>query len=383
MHNKCLKIAIFAIIINLFLAPLNSEWAKIFGYITIISACIYPIMRAFNGRTVKINVYVVCFIVLLIGSLLLSVGSYETKNAETYIISFLSFVTFYWSISFKSDEESSLDLKFFFNANIALCIIFIFHAFGPFGEKYLVTDSWGNQVFNMGLGNPNAVAGYVMFSVTMLLIQIINDPDRFHKVLLVILLGIMVYILFLLQSRTVVFCTLGAILVVLIGKEGRVSNIINLLILLTPLAMLVVLPILDRMGIDFQLLGKQLMTGRTEIYNENLDVILSNPRMLLVGSFFDFYFRNLHNAPLTIIATLGITGYFIYILFWYKQIKRINSEKKDRNQAVAFVCLIAYILHSSAETMFMAGTIPYSVFIVVIVLIAKGEIKKRATVFTG
>jgi O-antigen ligase len=105
--------------------------------------------------------------------------------------------------------------------------------------------------------------------------------------------------------------------------------------------------------------------------------------MLLVGSFFEFYFQNLHNAPLAIIATLGFTGYFLYIVFWYKLIKRINHEKKDPNQVAAFVCLIAYILHSSAETMFMAGTIPYSVFIVVIVSIAKGEIKKRTTVFAG
>ena len=379
MHDKCLKIAIFSIIINLFLAPLNSELAKIFGYITIITACAYPIIRAFNGRIVKIHVHVVCLVVLLLISVLLSAGSYEAKNTETYIISFISFIAFYWSISFKPNKESSLDLKFFFKANIVLCFIYIFHAFGPFGEKYLVIDSWGNQVFNMGLGNPNAVAGYVMFSVTMLLIQLINDVNRLHKIVLAILMGIMVYILFLLQSRAVLLCTIGAILIVLIGKERRAMNVLNLVIVLAPLGMLIVLPALDRAGVDFQLLGKQLMTGRTDVYQKNLDIVLSNPRVLIVGSFFEFYFQNLHNSSLAIIATLGLSGYLIYSVFWYKQIRKIDKEKKDRTQMVAFICLIAYILHSSAETMFMVGTIPYSVFIVLIVLIAKGEIRNRTT----
>lgn len=373
-----IKIAVWSIVLNVLFSPLNSSLAVIFGYVTIAASWLYPIIRTFRGRKIKVNKFVIGLAVNLLISMLVSISSIETSMIETYIISFVSFLTFYWSASFRPDETSRLDLRFFFKANLFLCFIYIFHAFGPFGEKYLVTDVWGNKVFNMGLGNPNAVSGYIMFSVMLLLIQLLHEKGTANKFFVLVLMGVMLYILYLLSSRTTFFCTIVALAAVAWNRRERAGNWVYMLVLLIPLCMVFFQLALAELESETQILGKGLDTGRAEIYEIALKKIFSSPLTLLFGECFQQYFQNLHNAPLALIATIGLMGYIPCCVFWFKQIKMLNSSVDGGSQKIAFVCIIVYILHSSAETMFMTGTVPYSMFVLLVLMIAKGDIKYRA-----
>ena len=65
------------------------------------------------------------------------------------------------------------------------------------------------------------------------------------------------------------------------------------------------------------------------------------------------------------------------MIFWNKQLGILRDICVERKQIIAFVAIIVVLLHSSSESMGVIGTIPYSIFVIVIMKIARGEIRSR------
>ena len=379
MYNKLLKIAMYAIALNIFFTPLNGGIARLFGYMTILLTWAYPVVRTFIKRRPEMNIWVLILIGVVLFSVALNLGSFRMDNASATIISIVSFVVFYWSVSFDRDENRTMDLRFFFRLNYVLCAIFILYAFGPFDFKYTQINSSGAESFTMGLGNPNAVSGYVMFSIVLLIMQQTHLKKRVYKVLNLLLTGVILYILYLLSSRTVLACVLGIVVFVLVRRHGKMGRWIPYIAMLIPVLMISAQILLAEYDITVEILGKPLMSGRDKLYMEAIEEIRARPQMLVFGDIFYYCFENLHNAPLSILATLGISGLVMYWVFWLRLLRNLNRTSVGREYMIAYVCVLAYVVHSSSEIMFMAGAVPYCFFVLITVRIAKGEIRMPDT----
>jgi len=210
----------------------------------------------------------------------------------------------------------------------------------------------------------------------VLLLQISILKKRLQKVLHILLFVVLLCILYLLSSRTVFFCVL-LIVAFYLFKSTKIAKLLSYGVVFAPAIMLFLQMNLVNTEQGIQILGKAINTGRPEMYISYLGIIKNNPAMLIWGNLCKYNFLNAHNGVLTLLISLGGIGVILYFIFWNKQLKILRTACVEKHQMVAFFAIIAFVIHASAESMAVIGTIPYSIFVVIIMRIAKGEIKSR------
>lgn len=377
MHNKILNIALYSICLNIVFIPLNNTVAAFFGYLAVLCCIMHPILRSYKEGKLNLyyHVFWLLYVLVFIVSSAASSEYFEIQGLKYYVISLVSFLALYWSMSFEP-EENSCNINSLFRINYVLCFIFILFSFGPFSFNRTVVNEWGVEVFNMGLGNSNMAASYVMFSVVILLIQLISIRSLAKKIFNIILFGALIYILFLLASRTVGFCIIVVIIFCLFRSRRKIGKAMPYIIMIIPLLMIFFQVFIWQRHVDFNIMGKALDSGRSDIYTALFAEISASPQFFIFGLFFKYPFVNMHNAPLSILASTGLVGLLLYYLFWIRQIKMLyHTSNNTRIQIVAFVAILSFFIHSSSEAMMMIGTIPYAIFTLLIVKIAKGDYK--------
>ncbi len=354
--------------------------SRIFGYLTIIIFFSSVIQSIFRGWKVTLNKLVLSLIILVIIAFIVGLRSLRIDSVSELIdnlLSIISFIIFYIALSTPQQNSRSLTLEDVFLVNGILSTVLIVFAFVPFEFRYEVANEYGATIFTMGLGNPNGVSLYVMFAIVLLMIQFYCTTNIYTKVIDIIVIVTMFYILYLLSSRTVLFCAL-LIAVAFLFRIPKVYKWISYFVVLAPIFTIIFQLQLSKVdNIAVQILGKSINTGRPDLYAEALREITSSPINLFFGDLCEYHFSNSHNGLLTILATLGLGGVVLYVIFWNQQLHHLRDVCTEKSQKIAFIALMAILIHASSESMGVVGTIPYCIFVVVIMRIAKGEIKSK------
>lgn len=375
MNGLLLKLSLYSSVLNLIFTPFSEGIARIFGYITIIFFLVgvaLPFLKSDRALLSKTIMTMICVIVMSFCVSIVPMAEKFSANLVDNILSLLSFVAFYIALSNTNKEKNGIVLEDVFLINYVLCAMIAVFAFGPFGFKYQVVDQYEGKVFTLGLGNPNGVSLIVMFAIVFLLVQFIRTEKIYVKIINIVVFLLMFYVLFLLSSRTVFFCAL-VIAVAFLFKMQKAFKWLSYIVVLIPVLMIILqLALLDVDNLTLEVLGKSILTGRPEMYAELLEEINASPITVLFGNLCKYPFHNHHNGILTLLASLGIGGVIMYIVFWSQQLAVLRNGCTTKIQKMAFVAIIAIIIHASSEAMGVVGTIPYSVFIVVIMEIAKG-----------
>ena len=377
MNKKFFLIALYSSVLNFLTVPFSSSIASIFGYATIIcffGSVLYP---AIMNKTFDWDKNLLVFIGLIFLSLLTNIKSWDQNfisNIIGNVISIVSFVTFYMALSRPIQKTGELFLEHIFPANYLLSAVLLAFAIGPFDFKYSVVNEYGRKQFTLGLGNPNATAMVVMFCIMVLLIQIFTDK---RKVFInVLLISGLTYVLFMLSSRTVIVCVM-IVLVFGIIKSQKIINFASHFAVFAPAVLFVFQMLFLEGSLDIKILGKTLDTGRPEMYKELLGVVIDNPIMIILGNVVKYPFYNAHNGLLTMLISLGGIGIIVYFVFWLNRLEILRNVCITKIQNIAFVSILAFLLHSSSESMSVIGTIPYSLYVIIIMRIALGEIRSR------
>ena len=343
MYNKLLLLALWSSALNILFTPINGTIAAMFGRCTILFMVLYPFIRLYGNHEKKINIYILFFLFLLLFSMITSIEYFEIQKLEQYVESVVMFLVFYWSLSFKKGHDFGLQLTSLFKVNYLLCAIFIVYSFGPFSFKYDVINQWGGTIFNMGLGNPNAVSVYVMFSLILLIIQLLYHKKLFPRLLIISLIGILIYILFMLKSRTVVICILVLIVVVFLKVKIIFHKWIPYMAMSLPLFMIGIQMALKQYDLGITFLGKELATGRADVYGPVLNAFREHPQNLLFGYFFKYSFENKHNSALIMIATIGVVGYIVFFKLWINMLNNIRRDCNGSVRTTAYIALLVFM----------------------------------------
>lgn len=142
--------------------------------------------------------------------------------------------------------------------------------------------------------------------------------------------------------------------------------------MLIPIGFLFLMIRLGAFDSDIELMGKSAVTGRPELYEETIRMIMANPFDYVFGSIGLHRLTNSHNAPITIIANFGVLGYLLYWIFWQGEFaEQMNRTHYSNIQRLATFMLIAYMVHSSAEAGVMIGSVIYGLQLVIISRLAK------------
>lgn len=373
MSNSILKITLYAVVINTLLIPFSAVIASLFGYIMIGGLLCYCLLypntfQSFNG-------IVFLFVIVLILSFAFSLGDFETQNLQSLIKSLMGFVTFYWAVSFKNFPQNKMKLSHIAVPCILLTFIMCAFTFVDTDFRYTEINEWGDKIFTMGLGNPNATSMYVLFNIAVLLLLFVNTNGIVLRIMNIILICLNISILIMLDSRTAQLMLFLMLIVLLFRKKLVINQLVTSVVLIAPLVMLVVELFIVQKFTGLQFLGESWETGRFEIYNEFLENIKSMPVILLWGNLGKYVFSNLHNGILTIVSSSGLVGLALYWMFWKRKMKYIQRVAADPNHIMAYYFVVIFLLNASAESMMVIGTVPFSIFMVTMIKIAQGDVE--------
>ena len=377
MQEALLIVAICSTLLNVFFrtVPLGGV-ATLFGYTAIIASFLYPVFLVLWGGKMKWQELscLMLFIFIAIVSIVTGIELLGSGTLYDMFYPLLSFIVFYCSLCFTHKKPNKININRIFGINYLFCAVYIFALISPFTNKYIEVNEWGGKVFTMGLGNPNAVACYVMFPFILLCIQLQSIKKTLSKVLHLGVIGILAYILILLKSRTVIFCCLAILAYSLFGTRIKIRKWMIRLCMLIPIVMVIVQMALANLDVNIDILEKPIATGRDGLYGPILEAFNERPFSFIFGELCRYRLGNYHNSPITIVASLGVAGFVVYWIFWSFFLRSINEQASTNTQKVALFSLLACMVHSSSETLYTMGYIPFSAFFLVFVLIAKGEI---------
>lgn len=379
MNENILKFCLYSMGLNLLFTPIKSSIAGIFGYSTIILFVLSWIMPIFHSGKLMIDksvIWIISSVFLAFGTSVGSLFYHPLGNTVDGLVAMVSFFVFYWILAMPPQKNCVLKLQDLFIPNYFISLIYIVYAFGPFEFKYNITDRYGNKVLGLGLGNPNGVSLLVLFSIVFLIFDFISSKKRMKKSILAVLICILSYILYLLSSRTVLFCLI-LVLLFYILKLKKIEKFFLYFVLILPVLMIAFQFWVSNSSSKFELLGKNINTGRSELYLEFFSMFRENPQNFVFGNLCETWFYNYHNGIITILSSLGVFGLFSYFQFWLKQLKQLSMSSFDFCQRIAFLTISLMLVHSSSESMAVVGTIPYCVFIILIMKIAKGDIRSK------
>ena len=326
------------------------------------------------NRSVKLSVLLLFIIVVL--SLVTSGAYFSGDELRKKIINIISFISFYWMLSLpkETNVHHRINFKQIYYSAIALSIVFVLYAFAFPSISYTPSGNYGMLLFTMGMGNPNSTAAYVLFASMILLLAISLTRSKLKKTILSVAVAALAYIMFLLRSRTVLACFILAVLCVVFLPLLKCRRIFRYTVLVAPIIMIIIqFAFNDKIG-DFELLGKDLDTGRYVMYRDLLEQISNEPLQYIFGNLCKYNFQNFHNGILTIFASLGVIGVIWTIRMWNICLGDIEKTIKSKYQKLAYFFVLLFLLDSVAESMTMVGTIPQGLFVYFMVKIARGEV---------
>ena len=372
MHNKLLILSLISCVAHLFFVPLSEGVTQILAHVIMISICLYPIAWMFERATLKVNL---SFLLLLLSVFMALLTDFQEIGEETEGITRQVglFCAFYWIISLRKDDQFKIDFKWLIAINYILCVVILLYSYGPFDFRYARGEAWLGVVFTMGLPNPNAAAAYVMFAIVILIIQVSNTNRRWIKILNTVLIGLLSYVMIMLRTRSVFVALIVAMLLRLFRAKKWSKAWMPRLIMLVPLVMILGHVMLAQIDSNITIFGKTLASGRADLYETVFQEVRQAPLSYIFGRLGYYKLDNLHNAPLAIFANLGVFGFLVWFPFWTGQLRYMNSIYSTRVQEIALIYVWAFIVHSSAEVMFMVGMTPYCLFMIVMIKLAKDE----------
>ena len=253
--------------------------------------------------------------------------------------------------------------------------MFLFFYNSGFSHRFV--GQYGETVhphITLGYGNPNEAGLYLMLCAFILLSAVFHYKSRMMKILC---LGEILFCCYLLTAAdcriTVVLYTAVAIAVLLCKKVSFSRAAMNV-ILLTPLFFVVLIlafPMLE----NITFLGSSFDTGRSILYREIIENLTFSS--VLFGDFERYALSNMHNAYISIFASLGILP---MVTFWgglYMALKKCQNvviEKKEH--MVLLFSLLAIVVYSAVEAALLVSGSVYaaSVFLLYYLYISNDEI---------
>ena len=371
MFTSILKIAMLSMALNIVFVPVNHTLAVLAGYTTIIATLLLPFTGIKTPLSLRVKFSGVCLIgigVIMLCSAFCYNG-YRNINID-FVKTVLSFFCCYMAILLDNQIIRKKDLQQIFLINKGLSCVLIAYTYLPVSFKYITVNEWGGQQFTLGMGNPNATSINVLFCVVLLLLEAIESCKVYKKTFCIVLIAALMGTLMRLQSRTVVVCC-GFILLAGFFRMIRIRKYMITAVMIFPIVMFFVQLWMGTVDTDVQFLGKSIVTGRDEMYAEHLQTILSNPSDYFWGQILTHRLGNYHNAPLALIMSIGVFGYFLYVIMWNHEFNAMVSMRYTKLQYIAIIALFAYMIHSSSEASPMLGGIPYATQMIILSRIAK------------
>lgn len=268
------------------------------------------------------------------------------------------------SVTRVSDSTRRIVLVTNIVASIQYILLYYSDLRHAFDTKYGVQNI---ESVTLGFANPNQTAMMLFSSLILLFVAVFFFKNKILRLVLIADMAFLAFILFETDSRTATLLVAVFLVFVLIALKKRIPKIVTELCMLAPFAYLAVALAMAPLLSDLELLGDSLFTGRENIYARYFDNL--NPISFLFGDIAEFKFENLHNAYISIAASVGIIVFLLYYTFIRKALLNFYGKGNVSGySAVAYCGLLCVMIYSSAEGGFLVGGTTYGALIAMMFL---------------
>ena len=361
---------IFALMLYIMI-PLQNGMVNIVykGIVLITFGCflllsIMPVKRSEILAGSKELLCIVLLVVTILASLLLSEGNI---NFDTHIMGILGFIEMPLAIILMDCVRyNEKNVKFVLYINILIAIVFSILSMTEYAYSGVLDSLY------LGYSNPNATAIYLMLNQAILIMFLPMIRKWIIKCCVIGLCAYEEYLIFLTDSRTCILVSVVIIAYYFLGKRIKIPKWIIAVAIVFPLVFLLVYSYMYANGeyMNLQILGKDLYSGREVYFLDQFSQLAGN---YAFGDIQQYHFTNMHNGPLTIIASCGILGYIWWFLFYFFTIRRYYSGAKSPLQFISLVAIFGVFIHSSSEAVLIVGGAHYSIIVATFYWILKGN----------
>lgn len=363
---------IFALLLYIMI-PLQSGVVSFVykGIVLITFGCFFPIFfkRLDKSRFFVGSKEMACFVLLIMTILVSLMFSNGTISFDVHIMGILGFIEMPLAIMLMDCVDyNEKNTKFIFYINILIAVVFTMLSTTNYAYSGTLDSLY------LGYSNPNATAIYLLLNQAVLIMFLPMLGKIYLRFLVIGLCVYEEYLIYLTDSRTCLIVSIVIVVYYFLGKKIKIPKWIIIAAMFFPLAFVLIYTYMYASGkyVDLQILGKELYSGREVFFLSQMDVLsLKN----LLGDVRQYYFTNMHNGPLTVVASCGILGYIWWFLFHFWTIQRYYSAAKSQLQYIALVVILGVFIHSSSEAALIVGGAHYSIIIATFYWILKGKAK--------
>ena len=340
-------------------------------YIINIVLFLYTIVNIQRNRIrlKKNNFKSLIIIILILVSLLIScILNPEKFTFDVHFSAIMNYLGLIFSIFyvFFIDLDDTT-IKEICGINVFIGILFCLLSF----SSYAYTHEKLTTFLNLGYSNPNSTAIYIFLTISIILSFFEYIKSKKVKFFLLILIVYLIYLIFLTESRT---CMVVAIALVIYSFWPFNTNIERtwvIISLIIPIFFLFLYSYLyeNNYFIDLVIMGKEFYSGREGYFVEVLNDLKN---YLFFGNFGMYHLTNTHNGPLSVLASLGISGLIFLYSYLYNSIK-ILLNSKSKTSKMAIVSILVLLVQSSSEAAILVGGANFTVPIATLFLVAKAN----------
>ena len=385
MFINTLKLAFLAQALNIALKPWGTPLTNVAGYLLILCTIFLPItivldsdysLKEMDTNTI---ISIGLFFIVSISFIL----SYPENSIDLeFVKNLLCFVCLYISISTPPKLFRMRDRSHFFILGKILGIIFITYTFLPFSFRYTLANEWGYYAFTLSLGNTNATAIQVFVCILIIGLEIVSTKKKLKKIGDYTIIGFLIYIIYLLQCRTIMLCSILYITLIMV-KKITIKKWWTYIALLIPIISIGIQILIREDSVT--ILGKGIVTGRDEIFVRYIDIIKQAPFEFIFGQLCRFRLNNYHNGPITLLTNIGLIGLEVCLLLWGSIINKSIETYSNDMQKMAIVSILLYLIHSSTEAAPMIGMPLFGIPVILFFRFAKDTHEmdnKTTSIFT-
>ena len=235
-----------------------------------------------------------------------------------------------------------------YGVNLVYPVLFFVLSRMPFAHR--IVGEYGDathQDITLGYNNPNEAAIYMMFCFFILLSAMYYYKGGLLRFVAFAEACVMGYLIYLTNCRAAILICFVIIVYMMFTIEIRIQPLLLGTVFLIPIIYTVSLICFPSLAY-IELLGETIENGRRNIIIAFIDEL--NLFEFMFGNFSKYQLGNMHNAMVSVIASMGIIVFGVYftsIYFGYKRI--IGSAWGKRDFMPLALGMLGIIIHSTAE----------------------------------
>ncbi len=333
-----------------------------------LGSLLFYLIAALRLPNIKIKNSTILLCLLLL-SLLLFQNIFKMKAFSFELIyNCMNFISFFILMTTKSNfTTTEKELRWIFHFSIIIAITMFITSFTS--AAYYFEDGRNTGALVLGMTNPNLTA--MMISGYFNVIAI-NFKRSKRKIMLLIILLALMYLMVLTGARSSILASALVLLYMIVFSNVKIPQILIVAPVVFSILFSPIYLNLYKSGFNnIKFLGSKSFFSGREIVYEKIFSCFDNIGVLLFGDLDSFKFSNAHNAPLTIVASLGIICGVVVYHYFTNNLMSLNKSANTPLSRISIVCILGVYIQSSTESLMFTGTFPSITFMYIYLMLAE------------